>query len=100
VFLGRDFTKMQEVAPATLEAVDAEVRSILDRAEVDAKLLLEVNRVIVDEIAADLLEYETVSGAALDEKLARVQQAVPLVVNGASPGARSNGGAPRATAKR
>jgi cell division protease FtsH len=83
VFLGRDFTKMQEIAPATLEAVDAEVRSILEQAEGDATQLLQVNRTIVEEIAEQLLEIETLSGATLDEKLARVVRALPHLLSGA-----------------
>ena len=50
-----------------------------------------MNRSIVDEIAADLLEYETLSGAKLDKMLGRVEQAVPRVVAGATPMAASNG---------
>jgi cell division protease FtsH len=72
VFLGRDFTKMQEVSPATLEAVDREIRTLLEQAEADALAILRANRAVVDRIASTLAERETLSGPALDAMLAGV----------------------------
>jgi cell division protease FtsH len=78
VFLGRDFTKMQEVSPATLEAVDAEVHAILDHAEAHARTILEAHREMLDGITHHLLERETLSGPELQAMLG----AVSLSLNG------------------
>jgi cell division protease FtsH len=75
VFLGRDFAKMQEVSPATLEAVDREIHVILDRAESQARQALERNRAVADEIRDTLLERETLSGPELAALLGRVLHA-------------------------
>jgi cell division protease FtsH len=75
VFLGRDFTKMQEVSPATLEAVDREVRQILEGAESEATAILRTNRSLVDDVAGRLVESETLSGPELDAILGRVKKA-------------------------
>jgi cell division protease FtsH len=72
VFLGRDFTRMQEVSQATLESVDAEVRAILDHAEVHARTILEAHREVLDGIAHHLLQRETLSGPELQAMLAEV----------------------------
>lgn len=73
VFLGRDFTKMQEVSPATLEAVDREVRSILESAEADATAILRSNAALVEKAVALLLERETLSGPDLVAILEQVR---------------------------
>jgi cell division protease FtsH len=72
VFLGRDFTKMQEVSPATLEAVDREVRAILEHAEEHARTILEANRETLNGITRHLLEHETLSGPQLQAVLSEV----------------------------
>ena len=72
VFLGRDFTKMQEVSPATLEAVDREVRAILEHAEDHARTILQANRDMLDAITVRLLERETLSGPELHAMLNEV----------------------------
>ena len=72
VFLGRDFTKMQEVSPATLEAVDREVRAILEHAEDHARTILEANRGMLDGITRHLLDRETLSGPELQAILGEV----------------------------
>ncbi|HEX9774406.1 MAG TPA: ATP-dependent zinc metalloprotease FtsH [Actinomycetota bacterium] len=75
VFLGRDFTQMQQVSPATLEAVDGEIRELLEQAEHAAAEALRANRARVEEIAALLLEHETLSGVPLEDILGRVKPA-------------------------
>ena len=72
VFLGRDFTKMQEVSPATLEAVDREVRVILDHAEDHARTILEANLETLHGITRHLLDRETLSGPELQAILGEV----------------------------
>ncbi|HXA28564.1 MAG TPA: ATP-dependent zinc metalloprotease FtsH [Candidatus Angelobacter sp.] len=89
VFLGRDFTKMQEVSQATLEAVDREVHTILDEAETHARTILEAHRDVLDSITAHLLEHETLSGPDLQARL----EAVAPHVNGHARRARRQGAA-------
>jgi len=69
VFLGRDFTRMQEVSPATLEAVDGEVRAILDRAEHAALDVLRRNATLLESLTTTLLDEETLSGPSLQQVL-------------------------------
>ncbi|MHB8510601.1 MAG: ATP-dependent zinc metalloprotease FtsH [Actinomycetota bacterium] len=85
-FLGRDFTKMQEVSPATLDAVDKEVREILENAERDATGIIMGNRTIVEAMVAYLMEHETMSGPPLVELLKKVR---PAVIDLRASGARS-----------
>jgi cell division protease FtsH len=73
VFLGRDFTKMQEVSPATLEKVDGEIRTLLERAEAEATHLLERNRAVLERLAGALYEAESLSGSRLASLLADVR---------------------------
>jgi cell division protease FtsH len=73
VFLGRDFSKMQEVSPATLEAVDREVRAILEYAEQHAVTILQTNREVLDTITSHLLAQETLSGPQLEVILGEVR---------------------------
>jgi len=77
VFLGRDFTKMQEVSPATLEAVDREVRVLLGHAETAAIDILTANRDLVEQVATTLYEVETLSGPMLEALLAQVKTVAP-----------------------
>ena len=81
VFLGRDFTKMQEVSPATLEAVDREVRTLLGHAETAAIDILTANRGLVERVATTLYEVETLSRPMLDELLAQVRPVAPHRTN-------------------
>ncbi|HEX9695679.1 MAG TPA: ATP-dependent zinc metalloprotease FtsH [Actinomycetota bacterium] len=95
VFLGRDFTKMAEVAPATLEAVDREVRAILEHAEEEATSILRANRAAVESIVAALMEHETLSGPGLTGILDRVKPARLGDVTRQEPARRSTNGRKR-----
>jgi cell division protease FtsH len=66
VFIGRDLANLSNVAPATLELVDAEVRRTVREAEETGRHVLRRNRALLDELAGQLLERETLSGPSLD----------------------------------
>jgi cell division protease FtsH len=66
VFIGRDLANLSNVAPATLELVDAEVRRTVREAEETGRHILKRNRPLLDELAGQLLERETLSGPSLD----------------------------------
>jgi len=70
VFLGRDYTKLQNLGSRTLEAVDEAVRELVDNAEEQARALLTARRELLTELAELLLGKETVEGEMLVRVLA------------------------------
>ena len=75
VFLGASLQELGSVGPGTLERIDAETREIVEAAEERAALTLNANWVVVQGIARDLVEYETLDDAQLAEHLAAVRAA-------------------------
>ncbi|GIW39709.1 MAG: ATP-dependent zinc metalloprotease FtsH [Candidatus Binatia bacterium] len=67
IFLGRDFTQVQDYSEQTAVEIDNEVRRILMTAYERAKTLLCENRELLDRIAEALLEKESLDGAEIDE---------------------------------
>ncbi|TFC90820.1 ATP-dependent metallopeptidase FtsH/Yme1/Tma family protein [Cryobacterium sinapicolor] len=65
VFLGRDMGHQRDYSERVAESVDAEVRQLLEDAHDEAYQVLITNRVILDELAAELLEHETLDQHAL-----------------------------------
>jgi cell division protease FtsH len=61
VFLGRDFGTRRTVSERTAQLVDEEVKRVIQRAFDRAKQVLADNRELLDKIAANLLERETLS---------------------------------------
>jgi cell division protease FtsH len=77
VFLGASLQELGSVGPGTLERIDVETRAIVEAAEERAVTTLRANWVVVEAIARDLVEYETLDGAPLRAHLAGVR-AAPL----------------------
>jgi cell division protease FtsH len=73
VFVGRDLANMGNVAAASLELVDSEVRRIVHESEETAKRVLALNVSVLDNLANALLRSETLSGPALDVYMAAVK---------------------------
>ncbi len=69
IFLGRDFTQMQDYSDSTAVEIDEEVRRILNEAYQRAKALLGENIDLLHVMAEQLLEKEVLDGAQLDEIL-------------------------------
>ena len=65
VFLGRDMGHQRDYSDAVAEAVDAEVRTIIDHAHTEAWTVLMDNRAILDRLATELLEKETLDHTQL-----------------------------------
>jgi cell division protease FtsH len=63
VFLGRDMMRGKEYSEQTSQAIDNEVKRIIDEAYRKAKDIIETNRDKLELIAKALLEYETLDGA-------------------------------------
>ena len=62
VFLGREITRNQAYSEETARKIDAEVFRIVDEQYKRAKELVLKHRVVLDKIAAALLEFETIEG--------------------------------------
>jgi cell division protease FtsH len=66
VFLGRDLANMGNVAAASLELIDSEVRRMVHDADETAKRVLMLNVAVLEDLANSLLRAETLSGPSLD----------------------------------
>ncbi len=70
VFLGRSVTKTTNMSEATMQKVDAEVRSIIDRQYALARQLIEENQDKMHAMASALLEWETIDSDQLNDIMA------------------------------
>lgn len=61
VFLGRDYTKGSDYSAGVASEIDKEVRSIVDSCHAECKRILEENRSLLDLIAHNLFEHETLT---------------------------------------
>jgi cell division protease FtsH len=59
VFLGRDIGNTPDYSDEVAATIDAEVRRLIDVAHAVARDILETNRAVLDRLAADLIEHET-----------------------------------------
>ncbi len=66
IFLGREFAQRREISERTAEMVDEEVKRLLDEAYARARMILTENRALLDNIAAMLLERETLDREDID----------------------------------
>ncbi len=69
-FLGRTVTKTTHISEKTLQAVDAEIRNILETQYKRARKLIEDNADKMHAMAHALLEWETIDGEQIDDILA------------------------------
>jgi cell division protease FtsH len=67
IFLGRDFTQVQDYSERTAIEIDQEVRSIVQDAYQRTKALLSDNVELLHKLAEMLLEREVLDGAEIDE---------------------------------
>ena len=65
VFLGRSVTQHKQVSDETANAIDSEVRVIIDRNYQRAKDILEKHRKELDVLAKSLIKYETINHAQI-----------------------------------
>ncbi len=59
VFLGRDMGHQRDYSDAVAQSVDTEVRALIDHAHTESWTVLMNNRTILDRLATELLEKET-----------------------------------------
>ena len=80
VFLGRDMGHQRDYSEQMAQMVDAEVRALIEQAHDEAYKVLSNNRAVLDKLAAELLDKETLDHDQLAEifkpvkKLARRAQ--------------------------
>jgi cell division protease FtsH len=74
VFLGRDMGHQRDYSEELAEKVDLEVRALIEQAHDEAYTVLTANREILDELARELIEKETLDHDRLAEIFADVKK--------------------------
>ncbi len=69
VFLGRDYTRGNEVSNDVASAIDEEIRKLITQAHEEARQILTTHRDALDRIAAALIERETLDAGEVVEIL-------------------------------
>jgi cell division protease FtsH len=67
VFLGRSITKTTNLSEATMQKVDAEIRTIIDKQYAVARKLIEDNKDKMHAMAKALLEWETIDADQIND---------------------------------
>ncbi len=67
VFLGKEFTEQRDYSESVAEKIDIEVKQLVCDAYERAKEILLQHREVLDKLAEELLERETIETAELDE---------------------------------
>ncbi len=74
VFLGKDLGHQRDYSDAIAEQVDKEIRDLIDNAHKEAWKVLSENRAILDRLASELLEKETLDHHQLADIFSGVKQ--------------------------
>ncbi|WP_119695796.1 ATP-dependent zinc metalloprotease FtsH [Microbacterium halotolerans] len=74
VFMGRDMGHGRDFSDGSASTIDAEVRALIEQAHDEAYEVLTANRDILDGLAHELLEKETLDHHRLDEIFANVRK--------------------------
>jgi cell division protease FtsH len=67
VFLGRDYTRNQDLSNEVAAAIDEEVRFLITQAHDEARVIIDAHREALDRVADVLIERETLDAEALAE---------------------------------
>jgi len=67
VFLGRDYTRGQEMSDDVASAIDDEIRMLINQAHEEARSIITTHRDALDRIAEVLLEKETIDAKEIVE---------------------------------
>jgi cell division protease FtsH len=73
VFLGRDFTSTPDYSEEIAARIDAEVRRLVEGAHAVAHEILVENRAVLDRLADELVEHETLEVGRVQELFAGVE---------------------------
>ena len=74
VFMGRDMGHQRDYSDSLARTVDAQVRELIDQAHTEAWKVLMDNRAILDHLASELLEKETLDHNQLADIFATVKK--------------------------
>jgi cell division protease FtsH len=77
VFLGRSMSKAKNMSDDTARAIDAEIKSIIDRNYERAEKILKDNRDILESMKDCLMKYETIDAKQIDDLMARTEVRPP-----------------------
>jgi cell division protease FtsH len=67
VFLGRDYVQHQDYSDELASLIDTEVRKLITQAHDEARTILTTHRDVLDRLAAELMERETLDRAEVGE---------------------------------
>jgi cell division protease FtsH len=73
VFLGRDYGHQANYSDEVAARIDAEVRSLIDEAHDEAKAILTAHRAVLDTLAEQLVEKETLDTPELADIMGHLQ---------------------------
>jgi cell division protease FtsH len=100
VFLGRDIGTAPDYSDEVAARIDGEVRSLIESAHDVAREILEMNRAVLDRLAADLIAHETLETDRVQQVFTNVQRWDGVGADGAGRGsaaaASDNKPSPRA----
>jgi cell division protease FtsH len=67
VFLGRDFSQRSEYSDNTAQSIDGQIRAIVQRGYEKAREILSEHRNLLEQLAKELLELESLEGGRVYE---------------------------------
>ena len=96
VFLGRSMSKSKNMSDDTARAIDAEIKSIIDRNYERAEKILTENRDVLETMKDCLMKYETIDAKQIDDLMARIEPRPPAdwVRDNKDDSGKPSGGAP------
>lgn len=77
VFLGRSVAQNKQMSDETMTAIDAEIRTVVDKNYDRARKILEENIDILHAMKDALMKYETIDAAQIDDLMARTEVRAP-----------------------
>jgi cell division protease FtsH len=77
VFLGRSMAKTKHMSDDTARAIDAEIKSLIDRNYERAEKILKDNIDVLHSMKDCLMKYETIDALQIDDLMARVEVRQP-----------------------
>ena len=96
VFLGKSMSKATNMSDDTARAIDAEIKSLIDRNYDRAQKILEENIDILHSMKDALMKYETIDAKQIDDLMNRTDVRPPADWDDSRPsdGGKPSGGAP------
>ena len=87
IFLGREIGEQKNYSEKTAEAIDEEIKLLIEHAHDTAMRLLSHNRHILDLLATELIKRETIEGEALERVFSGlpIEEPVPVAPPPAAP---------------